>query len=152
MLLSARAALNTMEYTADMTPSVKIETSTTLPMSDPLMFSSLQTELERMKERMKELRKRILPLRKRLQKRMEEEQMSELRCGEFVLEMDLDSDSDSDSDANAVFTSKRVREHFGEEQYEAYCENNRRKTKKRRKLSCRRDIVDVDSAQSEDPP
>lgn len=139
-----------MEYTADMAPSVKSERSNSTTVSDALMFSSLQTELERMKERMKELRKRILPLRKRLRKRMEEEHISELRCGEFVLEMDEESASESESDANAVFTSKRVREHFGEEQFQAYCENNRRTAKKRRRLNCRRDVVDVDSLPGEE--
>lgn len=135
-----------------MTPSVKSEDSDVEKEKDPLTFSSLQTELERMKERMKELRKRILPLRKRLQRRMEEEKVTELRCGNFVLEMDLDSQSDSESDAPAIFTSKRVREHFGDEQYEAYCENNRRVSKKRRKLHCRRDIVEVEDAQNVNTP
>ena len=105
------------------------------------MFSALQSQLERMKERMKALRKRILPVRKRLQKRMEEQRIAEMRCGNFVLEMDVDSDSDEDGEA--VFTRDRVREHFGDEQYEAYCESNQRPKRKKRKLNCRRDVVDV---------
>lgn len=105
------------------------------------MFSALQSQLERMKERTKALRKRILPVRKRLQKRMEEQRIAEMRCGNFVLEMDVDSDSDEDGEA--VFTRDRVREHFGDEQFEAYCESNQRPKRKKRKLNCRRDVVDV---------
>ena len=111
------------------------------------MFSALQSQLERMKERTKALRKRILPVRKRLQKRMEEQRIAEMRCGNFVLEMDVDSDSDEDGEA--VFTRDRVREHFGDEQYEAYCESNQRPKRKKRKLNCRRDVVDVAGAEAD---
>lgn len=117
--------------------------------SDPNMFSALQSELERMKERAKLLRKRILPIRKRLQKRMEVERVHQLRCGNFVLEMDVDSDSDSDETGDAVFTRDRVREHFGDEQFESYCASNQRPKRKRRKLNCRRDVVSVDNSDAE---
>lgn len=117
--------------------------------SDPQMFSALQSELERMKERAKLLRKRILPIRKRLQRRMEDEQLQQLRCGNFVLEMDVDSESDSDDTGKAVFTRKRVREHFGDEQFESYCASNQRAKRKRLKLKCRRDVVSVDNSDAE---
>jgi len=113
--------------------------------ADPTVFSTLQSELWRMKERTKLLRKRILPVRKRLQKHMEKEQIVEMRCGSFVLEMDVDSDSGSESVGDAVFSQDRVRKHFGDDQYETYCANNQRVKRKRPKLSCRRDIVEVDS-------
>ena len=120
-------------------------------MSDADMFSVLQTELERMKERAKAVRKRIAPVRKRLQKRMEEEELSELRCGNFVLEMDNDSStSDGDNEDAAIFTKDRVRAHFGDEQYEDYCANNQRPKRKKRKVVCRRDVVDVDAQSDAD--
>lgn len=140
-----------MEFTSDMQVDVKTETEpepgpgpTSPGGTDPAIFSTLQSQLERMKERMKLLRKRILPVRKRLQKRMEEQRIAEMRCGNFVLEMDVDSDSDEDTN-EAVFTSDRVREHFGDEQYEAYCESNQRPKRKKRKLNCRRDVVDIEA-------
>ena len=112
--------------------------------ADASMFSALQSELERMKERAKALRKRILPIRKRLQKRMEDENIAEMQCGNFVLEMDLDSDSESEKSGEAVFTRDRVRKHFGDEQYEAYCESNQRPKRKKRRFTCRRDVVRVE--------
>lgn len=147
-----------MELTEDMQVGVKREPVTTLDPVDPLdpldplspaqgdaaIFSALQSQLERMRERAKALRKRILPVRKRLQKRMEEQRIAEMRCGNFVLEMDVDSDSGEET-GEAVFTRDRVREHFGEEQYEAYCESNQRPKRKKRKLSCRRDVVDIEA-------
>ena len=133
-----------MEYTPDMQVQVKLEPEGAGKegSSDPNMFSALQSELERMKERMKLLRKRILPIRKRLRKRMEEQQIAEMHCGNFVLEMEVDSESDDQDEA--VFTRDRVREHFGEEQYEAYCESNQRPKRKKRKINCRRDVVDLE--------
>lgn len=115
---------------------------------DAAIFSALQSQLERMRERAKALRKRILPVRKRLQKRMEEQRIAEMRCGNFVLEMDVDSDSGEET-GEAVFTRDRVREHFGDEQFEAYCESNQRPKRKKRKLNCRRDVVDVAGAEAD---
>lgn len=117
--------------------------------SDTSMFSALQSELESMKRSAKLLRKRILPIRKRLQKRMEAERVQRLQCGSFVLEMDVDSGSDSDETGDAVFTRDRVREHFDDEQFESYCTSNQRAKRKRRKLSCRRDVVSLNNSDME---
>lgn len=138
-----------MEYTPDMQVDVKPEPESSPGDPDPITFSALQSELERMKERAKLLRKRILPIRKRLQKRMEADHLQRLRCGNFVLEMDVDSDSDPDETGDAVFTRDRVREHFGDEQFESYCASNVRAKRKRRRLNCRRDIVSVDNSGAE---
>ena len=131
-----------MEFVPDMHPAAR-RVKSEVADGDVDVFSALQSELERMKERTKSLRKRILPVRKRLQKRMEEERISTLRCGNFVLEMDVESDSESEDAGDAVFTRERVRKHFGEEQYESYCASNLRTKPKRRKLHCRRDVIDV---------
>ena len=139
-----------MEFTPDMEAQVKLEPKPgTEDISDSKMFSALQSELERMKERAKLLRKRILPVRKRLQKRMEDEQLQQLRCGNFVLEMEVDSDSEPEETGDAVFTRERVLNHFGDEQFESYCASNQRAKRKRRKLNCRRDVVSVDNSDAE---
>ena len=140
-----------MEFTPDMQVQVKPEPEPGKEegSSDPNMFSALQSELERMRERAKLLRKRILPIRKRLKKYMEDEQLQQLRCGNFVLEMNVDSNSESDEPGDPVFTRDRVREHFGDEQFESYCASNQRAKRKRRKLNCRRDVVSVDDSDAE---
>jgi hypothetical protein len=139
-----------MENTSDMKVQVKLELKPgTESISDSKMFSALQSELERMKERAQLLRKRVLPIRKRLRKRMEDEQLQQLRCGNFVLEMEVDSDSEPEETGDAVFTRERVLNHFGDEQFESYCVSNQRAKRKRRKLNCRRDVVSVDNSDAE---
>jgi hypothetical protein len=65
------------------------------------------------------------------------------------MEVDSDSDAGDTEDVNnaentAVFTRERVREYFDSDEFAAYCESNQRLKRKKRKLLCRRDVVDVD--------
>lgn len=116
------------------------------PSADAQTFSALQSKLDRMKERQRKLAKRILPVRKRLQKHMQEQNLERLQCVNYVLTMDVDdSDSDSDAATDAVYTKDRIVNFLTPEQLQEYEAANQRPKKKRRraKLRCERDIIDI---------
>ena len=122
---------------------------------DAQTFSALQSKLDRMKERQRELAKRILPVRKRLQKHMQERGLERLQCVNYVLTMELD-DSDSDDGteggaAEAVFTKDRIVNFLTPEQLQEYEAANKRPKKKRKraKLRCERDIIDIAESDGE---
>ena len=128
---------------------------TAAPSEDAQTFSALQSKLDRMKERQRQLAKRILPVRKRLQKHMQEHHLERMQCVNYVLSMDLDeSDSadDGDAETEAVYTKDRIVDFLTPEQLQQYESANRRPKKKRRRarLTCERDIIDIAETDGED--
>lgn len=123
--------------------------STSAQSNDAQTFSVLQSKLDRLKERQRELAKCILPVRKRLQKHMQNEGLERLQCVNYVLTMEIDSDDGvEDSDdavAEAVFTKDRIVNFLTPEQLQEYEAANQRPKKKRKraKLRCERDVIDI---------
>ncbi len=107
--------------------------------SDETMFSSLQGSIEACQDELRGLRKRLRPIKKRLVQRMEDEGLSTLTCGQFVLTQDSD---DEEEEPGVAVTMKRLEEFLSEEQMDEYCEENKRPPKKRR-VRCERLIVEV---------
>ena len=110
--------------------------------SDEGTFSWLLSKVETHQRDIKALRKQLAPVRKRLRAKMEEEELERLECGSFVLTMVPEQ-----AEASVVFNEKKIAQFLTEEQLEAYVQDpsNRRASRKRRRLTCERHVIDVDA-------
>lgn len=111
---------------------------------DEKVFSRLQIQIDRLKEEMKQLRKLQNPVKKRLRERMETEGLESLQCGEFVLNRQA---PECDEAPSVIFNEKKVTAFFDEDLVSAYVNDpdNQRKGVKRARITCERQVVDVDS-------
>ena len=123
---------------------------------DAQSFSTLQSRLDRLKERRAELARQLAPVRKRLLKHMEANNLTRMQCVNYVLSIqDEASDGDENDAAEdgagapAVFTEQRVAAFLSSEQLRAYCQANARKRKRRRRVVCERDVIDVAQTDSD---
>lgn len=125
---------------SSVTVKVENEADPSNTSGDSKVFSSLQSAVEACQERIKRIRKRLRPVKKRLVKKMEDEGLTKLTCGEFILTNPPDSEEE---EATVAFTRERLEQFLTEEQMEEYCEDNKRPSKKRRVVKCERVVVDI---------
>lgn len=123
------------------------------PTEDDLMdekvFSRLQIQIDRLKEQIKSFCKLQNPVKKRLRKRMETEGLETLQCGEFVLTQERPPSEET----GVIFNEKKVTAFFDEDQICAYANDpeNQRKSRKRPRFRCERQVVELDSGSDSDP-
>lgn len=129
---------------------ITIKTEPTESDSDERLFSHLQMQIDRLKENIKQVRQMLRPVQKRLRKKMEEENLETLQCGEFVLTQSV-PDSEEDDEPGVIFNEKHVTSFFDEEMVSAYMNDpkHHRKSRKRPRFSCERQIVDVSDSNSD---
>ena len=127
-----------------MSVQIKQEPTEDDPM-DEKVFSRLQIQIDRLKEEIKTFRKLQKPVKKRLRERMETEGLETLQCGEFVLTQK--QPSSEDEGLSIIFSEKNVTAFFDEDQILAYMNDpeNQRKSRKRPRLTCERQIVELDN-------
>lgn len=125
--------------------SVQIKQEPTEDEMDEKVFSRLQIQIDRLKEEIKAFRKLQKPVKKRLRERMEAENLDTLQCGEFVLSQK--QPSSEDEGPSVIFSEKNVTSFFDEDQISAYVNDpeNQRKSRKRPRLTCERQIVELDN-------
>ena len=110
---------------------------------DEKVFSRLQIQIERLKEEIKSFRKLQNPVKKRLRERMQAEGLETLHCGEFVLTQQ--TLSSGDEAPTVIFNEEKVTSFFDEDLISAYVNDpeNQRKGRKRPRLTCERQIVEI---------
>lgn len=116
---------------------------------DEKVFSRFQVQIDRLKEQIKQLRKLQTPVKKRLRARMETEGLESLQCGEFVLTRCA---PEHDEVSSVIFNEKKVTAFFDEDLVSAYMNDpeNQRKSAKRPRFTCKRQIVDLGSESDEE--
>lgn len=110
---------------------------------DEKVFSRLQIQIDRLREEIKSFRKLQNPVRKRLRERMQAEGLETLHCGEFVLTQQPPGDDETPS---VIFNEEKVTSFFDEDLVSAYVNDpdNQRRGRKRPRLTCERQIVELE--------
>ena len=85
---------------------------------------------------------------------MDKHHLSRLQCVNYVLVAQEDEGADNDDSQDgavpALFTKERVTAFLSNDQLKAYCEANARPRKRKRRVVCQRDVIDVAETDDED--